>query len=140
MIKYLCWKIHLHNSAFSSSILQLNLCTIRPVTGYSWENKSVYPHHRWKLSCLPLNYNLRSSSELGPQLKNLLSEQETFSCSLISLVHHKRQRCDSYTHSGFTPFPVSFGSTVEQEALQPFSSACLASISSPHRVGHSAPI
>lgn len=140
MNKHLHWKIHLHNFAFSSSILQLNLCIIRSKTGYSQESKGTFPHHRWKLSYSPLNYNMRFSSEIGHQL-NILKMSKKLTHVLLSLwSNHKRQSYASFLHTAFTPFPVPFCSSAEQEALEICSSACWTSISSPHRVGHFAPI
>lgn len=100
----------------------------------------MFPHHRWKLSYFPLNYNMRSSSETGHQL-NILKMSKKLTHVLLSLwSNHKRQSYASFLHTAFTPFPVPFCSSAEQEALEICSSAYRTSISGPHRVGHFAPI
>ena len=105
MNKHVHWKIYLHNSAFSPSTLQLNLSVIRSLTGYSWESKRIFSHHKWKLSWFPLHYNMWSLSEIGQQLNILGNKQEPYLCFLMALVHHKQQSCDSYLYPSSHPSP-----------------------------------
>lgn len=117
MNKHVHWEIHLHNSIFSPSALQLNLCVISSLTGFSWESKGIFSHYKWKLSYSPLNYNMWSSSEIGQQLNILGNKQENYLCSLTALVHHKRQSCDSFLQP---PSHPSASAPVHQLSKKPW--------------------
>ena len=138
MNKHVHWEIHLHNSAFSPPTLQLNLCVIRSLTGYSWESKGIFSHHNWKLSYSPLNYNMRSLSETGQQLNILGNKQEPYVFLWLWSITSSKAVTLSYNRLHTLPHPVLFLSWARSPG--PMYICLLTSISSPHYVGHFTPI